>query len=141
MFGLDFGKYRSIVISIALFLLLDLGVLVLNFVISSEIAGDALNVNLAGRQRMLSQRIAKVSLQIETRAATGMPFALEVSQGAVGIQPEWGSWTRHFFPLCRLVVGRYWTSSPNSVNIGPKSAANKLAFRQFRPGKTLHNPR
>ena len=80
MFGLDFGKYRSIVISIALFLLLDLSVLVLNFVISSEIAGDALNVNLAGRQRMLSQRIAKVSLQIETRAATGMPFASEVKE-------------------------------------------------------------
>jgi HPt (histidine-containing phosphotransfer) domain-containing protein len=80
MFGLDFGKYRTIVISIALFLFLDLGVLVLNFVISSEIAGDALNVNLARRQRMLSQRIAKVSLQIETRSASGAPFAQEVKE-------------------------------------------------------------
>lgn len=71
----DLGKYRNIVISIALFLLFDLGVLVLNFVISSEISGDALNVNLAGRQRMLSQRIAKTSLQIEDRLAAGRPAA------------------------------------------------------------------
>lgn len=80
MFGLDFGKYRTIVVSIALFLLLDLGVLVLNFVISSEIASDAVNVNLAGRQRMLSQRIAKVALQIETRSANDVTFLSEAKE-------------------------------------------------------------
>ena len=61
MFRAYLGKYRNIVISIALFLILDLGVLILNFVISSEISSDAVNVNLAGRQRMLSQRIAKTA--------------------------------------------------------------------------------
>jgi signal transduction histidine kinase len=80
MFGLDLGKYRTIVISIALFLVLDLGVLVLNFVISSEIDRDAVNINLAGRQRMLSQRMAKTALQIETRAATGIPFEKEAKE-------------------------------------------------------------
>ncbi len=80
MFGPDFGKYRAIVVSIALFLLLDLGVLALNFVISSEIAGDAVNVNLAGRQRMLSQRIAKAALQIEARSAKGVAFTAEVKE-------------------------------------------------------------
>ncbi|WP_370979233.1 ATP-binding protein [Agaribacterium sp. ZY112] len=54
-----FGKYRNIVISIALFLILDASVLTLNFYISFEIAGDAVDVNLAGRQRMLSQRMVK----------------------------------------------------------------------------------
>ena len=80
MFKADLGKYRTLVISIALFLLFDLGVLVLNFVISSEIAGDAVNVNLAGRQRMLWQRIAKTALQVEDRIATGRPFKDEAAE-------------------------------------------------------------
>lgn len=54
-----FGKYRNIVISIALFLMLDASVLMLNFYISFQISEDAAGVNLAGRQRMLSQRMTK----------------------------------------------------------------------------------
>lgn len=80
MFGLDLGKYRTIVISIALFLLFDLGVLALNFIISSEIRGDAINVNLAGRQRMLSQRSAKVALQIEDRVTGDRPYEKEMQE-------------------------------------------------------------
>lgn len=53
------GKYRSVVISVAMFIILDAGVLVLNFIISSQLSEDASNVNLAGRQRMLSQKITK----------------------------------------------------------------------------------
>lgn len=54
-----FGKYRGVIISVALFLLLDASVLVFNFYVSFQIAEDAVGVNLAGRQRMLSQRMAK----------------------------------------------------------------------------------
>lgn len=80
MLGFDLGKYRTIVISIALFLVLDLGVLALNFVISSEIDKDAVNINLAGRQRMLSQRMAKTALQVEARAVQGLPFEKEAKE-------------------------------------------------------------
>lgn len=62
---LDLGKYRSIVVSIALFLLLDASVLIMNFFISFEIADDAVGVNIAGRQRMLSQRTMKSLLDTE----------------------------------------------------------------------------
>lgn len=55
----SYQKYRGIIISVALFLLLDASVLLLNFYVSFEIADDAVGVNLAGRQRMLSQRMAK----------------------------------------------------------------------------------
>jgi len=58
-FTLNIGKYRNILISIGLFLLLDASVLMLNFYISYEIADDAASINLAGRQRMLSQRMTK----------------------------------------------------------------------------------
>jgi len=53
------GKYRDIIIAVALFLLFDLGVLILNFYTSFQIAEDAVGINLSGRQRMLSQSSAK----------------------------------------------------------------------------------
>lgn len=58
-------KYRTIFISAALFLTFDLGVLVPNFLISSQLKRDATSINLAGRQRMLSQRMTKALLQVE----------------------------------------------------------------------------
>lgn len=63
------GKYKSIVVSIALFLLLDASVLILNFYISFKIADDAVGVNLAGRQRMLSQRTVKSLYEIEAHGS------------------------------------------------------------------------
>lgn len=62
----DYGKYRGIIISIVLFLILDASVLLMNFYISFEIADDAIGVNIAGRQRMLSQRMMKSLLDIKT---------------------------------------------------------------------------
>ena len=67
----NIGKYKSILISIGLFLILDASVLILNFYISFQIAEDATSINLAGRQRMLSQRMTKslfdISYSYETK--------------------------------------------------------------------------
>lgn len=52
-------------ISIGLFLLLDVAMLMLNFHITAEVTSDALEINLAGRQRMLSQRMSKAVFQID----------------------------------------------------------------------------
>ena len=71
--GLAFGKYREIIIAVALFLLFDLGVLILNFYTSYQIAEDAVGVNLAGRQRMLSQRTAKAMLAVDTARQKNLP--------------------------------------------------------------------
>jgi len=65
------GKYREVILSILLFILLDLGVLILNYYISFQIQGDAVAVNLSGRQRMLSQRTTKVLYQLKYAGNAG----------------------------------------------------------------------
>ncbi len=64
---------RLILIAIALFLLFDTVVLGLNVWLSWRIEQQALGINLAGRQRMLSQRMVKALLQLEDAAALGTP--------------------------------------------------------------------
>jgi signal transduction histidine kinase len=83
--GFSFGKYREIIIAVGFFLLFDLGVLILNFYTSFQIAEDALGVNLSGRQRMLSQRTAKALLSVDVARAKGLPADKETEElkGAV----------------------------------------------------------
>jgi len=73
----SFGKYREIIIAVALFLLFDLGVLVLNFYTSFKIDQDTVAINLAGRQRYVSQRIARTLLELDAARAAGQPFKPE----------------------------------------------------------------
>ena len=68
------GKYKTIFLSSALFLCFDLGVLIPNFWISSQLKEDAIVINLAGRQRMLSQRISKTILQLQIATQTAQPI-------------------------------------------------------------------
>lgn len=62
-----FGKYSVLAISIALFIILDLGVLVLNFHISGEIKKQTELINLAGRQRTLTQQMSKATLYLKAQ--------------------------------------------------------------------------
>ena len=78
--GFSFGKYRQIIIAVAFFLLFDLGVLILNFYTSYQIVEDAVGVNLAGRQRMLSQRTAKALLSVERARLAGVPAQAELDE-------------------------------------------------------------
>lgn len=56
----------AIAVSIALFVVLDLSILILNYQIARQIDEDSLAINLAGRQRMLSQQMAKQTLEMRT---------------------------------------------------------------------------
>jgi len=68
------GKYREIIIAVALFLLFDLGVLVLNFYTSFKIDQDTVAINLSGRQRYVSQRVARTLLELDAMRVAGTPY-------------------------------------------------------------------
>lgn len=53
---------RRLFIAVLLFVVLDLSILVINLWIAHQVALDAVAINLAGRQRMLSQRLTKAAL-------------------------------------------------------------------------------
>ena len=54
----------AIVVSIALFVVLDVSILILNYHIARQIDDDSLAINLAGRQRMLSEQMARQVLEM-----------------------------------------------------------------------------
>jgi HPt (histidine-containing phosphotransfer) domain-containing protein len=68
-------RYRVIILAVTLFIVIDLGVLVLNFYTSFKISEDAVGVNLSGRQRMLSQRMTKALLTIDIELRDGRDAA------------------------------------------------------------------
>jgi signal transduction histidine kinase len=70
----SFGKYREIIIAVGFFLLFDIGVLVLNFYTSFKIDQDTVAINLAGRQRYVSQRIARTLLELDAARIAEKPL-------------------------------------------------------------------
>jgi two-component system, chemotaxis family, sensor kinase CheA len=69
-----FGKYSEIIIAVIVFLVLDLSVLVLNFYTSFQIDQDTVAINLSGRQRYVSQRVARTLLELDAARAAGQPY-------------------------------------------------------------------
>ncbi len=83
--NLDYGKfgfrkYRGILMSVALFIFLDASVMILNFYVSFEISEDAVGINLAGRQRMLSQRMAKALYALDSEPQASKEFSSAVQE-------------------------------------------------------------
>lgn len=73
-------KYLPIVYAVAFFLVFDLGVLVLNFYTSYQISEDAVAINLAGRQRMLSQRMTKTILTLNEDLRAGLDASADFNE-------------------------------------------------------------
>ncbi|MGB3642372.1 MAG: SpoIIE family protein phosphatase [Rivularia sp. (in: cyanobacteria)] len=68
------SKYRPILISAGLFLCFNLGVLIPTFIFSTLLKNDAVSINLAGRQRMLSQKMTKSLLEVKNQQEAGDSF-------------------------------------------------------------------
>ena len=74
------GKYRDLVVAIALFLVLDLGILVFNVYTSREIGREAARINTAGELRMLTQQMTKSLLTMHLEIKTGVPIQTSMAQ-------------------------------------------------------------
>lgn len=57
-------KYRHFLLPLVLVVILDLTLLGMNFAISAQLEAASTEINLAGRQRMLTQRISKAVMQL-----------------------------------------------------------------------------
>ena len=64
---------RLVVLAMVLFAFFSIAGLYFNYLLSWRIEQQAVGINLAGRQRMLSQRMVKVLLQIDNARRSGEP--------------------------------------------------------------------
>ncbi len=69
---LKLGKYRLVILLTGLFLVIFGAVMVLTFVISRQIATDAVSLNLAGQQRTQVQQLVKTVLLLEQGNTQGV---------------------------------------------------------------------
>lgn len=153
------GKYRDLVLAIALFLFLDLGVLGFNFYTSRLIEDDAGRINLAGELRMYSQQLAKSVLTMQYELNNGQPtqtsqaqiseadagFRASLRRLEDGLRQAEGGWagaanaraleqlvalTRTWSPLDREVQPLLKAQSIQPADIVP--AANEVFARNVR---------
>lgn len=94
---------RRLVIAIALFVVFDLSALAFNSWITLQIGQDAVAINLAGRQRMLSQRVTKAILMAgdESRSVDLRRSSLREAQQAYALFLQ----TLHAFALGGMTDG------------------------------------
>ncbi|MFZ4535033.1 ATP-binding protein [Propionivibrio sp.] len=74
------GKYRDLVLAIALFLVIDMGVLAFNYQSSRLLEADTSRINLAGDMRVFSQQLAKAVLSLKQESQDGMPTQTSIAQ-------------------------------------------------------------
>jgi diguanylate cyclase (GGDEF)-like protein len=75
-----YGKSKSIItIVVCFFLVLDCTALGINLLITKQVDADALAINIAGRQRMLSQRMTKVLLLMSDEQTDSADYKKELA--------------------------------------------------------------
>jgi diguanylate cyclase (GGDEF)-like protein/PAS domain S-box-containing protein len=65
-------KYRHFLLPLGLVVVLDITLLAMNYKISAQLEVSSVQINIAGRQRMLSQKMSKAVLLIHYQQQTGI---------------------------------------------------------------------
>ncbi|NMG27725.1 ATP-binding protein [Aromatoleum evansii] len=74
------GKYRVLVIAVAAFFFVSVGVYTLNYVLLQNVERDARGINAGGKLRGYSQQLAKAVLTLSHESAAGDPIQTSQAQ-------------------------------------------------------------
>ncbi|MDO9105383.1 MAG: diguanylate cyclase [Methylovulum sp.] len=115
--GLDAKKgVPSVLVPVLFFLLFDCFALSLNYLISYRLSENAVAINLAGRQRMLSQQMTKAVLMFQSADGADKATALHELQDTVALFDQ----TLHaFWEGGKTLDGAY-----QQIALAPITAAN-----------------
>ena len=75
-----FSQYRRVIYPLLLVLFFDLTLLASNFYLSAELEIASININMAGRQRMLSQRMPKSLMLMQYRISQQQSYEKEFKE-------------------------------------------------------------
>lgn len=75
-----FRNYRRVILPLVLVIILDLSLLGSNFYLSDQLEIASVNINMAGRQRMLSQRITKAVMMAYYYRSNDLPIKPAVDE-------------------------------------------------------------
>lgn len=70
---ISLGKYKDLVLLIAVFVLIDASVSAINIYTTHQIEADATRINAAGQMRASAQQLAKGLLTLDMEFRTGQP--------------------------------------------------------------------
>ena len=116
------ANYKAILIAVAIFLIVDLGLLGINFIATLQISANATEINLAGRQRMLSQRISKTVHAIDATMAQTKPV-MESDLVELGAAARLFDTTLTAFEKGGSVAAADNTNAVLAAQTGPKAIA------------------
>ncbi len=66
------SKYRHFLLPLSLVIIFDITLLAMNYRISVQLEASSININIAGRQRMLSQKMTKSLLLMHYQQNQGL---------------------------------------------------------------------
>ncbi len=125
------GKYRTLAVAIGLFLVLDLGVLLFSFYVSSQIRGDAARINTASELRTLAQQATKALLTLREEQRSGLPIQTSMAeltesipvfnQNLVQLSADFAVAEQD--PLHRILLGEHLQENAEQLNTVKKTWA------------------